>query len=702
MHNYQLHNTNILLGGQQKWDIVLESDGKLYVKDFHISPVSSNVPYNDVVEETLLNYSHQENLKKYYKKVMGNFYRICPDSEFSNMWPSTQDKKYSDTYIAGVKRTKIFNTYKKQFEFLCPIWLEYLDQPIKFIFEVVGNNGVVIGSKSMVLSPMGKPYHDKFVKYFRDYIKYVGLDRDTPQNDYSINLLTKKANIYGLDVSTGVMKRCNCDYVVTNLLSRERPMMENDFMLCNVYKMNNLISHHLFNFNFIFNIDDILSHIVEDSLIGNNIIINIKTVIGDETLPVKSFYTNYENIGRYVIGEGKPANIFSYLNDYKYIHQIDKNKFDQQICHWSIDGNNEYIFNLYKGFGSMYYDHNKRKYINNRYFNSPDLSRAQYMKHFNNLNWCNFDTEFDMDDMNDFELEISDWFEKSSNFNSNWVNNVKYNLDDNPEDLYVYLGICTGDDLLRMRLYNTLNIDKHISCRFINKKLLIISDDINLLTYRGFRNALRTISFDEVKKLCSNQELLDTYSAIYRLKTKIEKHIIFPRNIKLTSTLTQTLADGPSPMVREVDYIKSDGVKVMQRYDGILKPTFIDLNDNTFFNFVYTKRDVDDSELYLLNNYNGYPAIYPSLNYYYIDRNRANSFLPNQVEYKCACKSTVLVIEDNIHKIIDKPNNIDQAIRDIISKANKTTNNIDYLMSLYKYKYNELENGKYDINIELK
>ena len=59
MQNYQLYNTNILLGGQQKWDIVLESDGGLYIKDFHITPVSDNIPYNRKVNENLMNYSQR-------------------------------------------------------------------------------------------------------------------------------------------------------------------------------------------------------------------------------------------------------------------------------------------------------------------------------------------------------------------------------------------------------------------------------------------------------------------------------------------------------------------------------------------------------------------------------------------------------------------------------------------------------------------
>ena len=717
MQNYQLYNTNVLLGGQQKWDIILESDGNLHIKDFHISPISDNVPYNTVVNEDLLNYSHQENLRSFYKKVQSNFYSICPDPEFSNMWPSMSDKKYSDLYIAGAKRAKTYAIYGKQFEFLCPVWIEYINKPLKFVFEIMGDSGVVIGSKSISFAPVGRSFHDKFVTYFEKYIDYIGLNSTETTGDFSIDLSTKKAEVYGLDVSSGIMKYCNCDYLAKNLVSRERPMMENDFMICDVFKSNHIINHHLFNFNFIFNIDDILSHVVEDTLIGNAMKLNVKVFIGDDKLTKKSFYTNYEAISRYVINSknNKSANIFSYLNDYKYIDQMDKNKFDQQICHWSIDGNNSYIFNLYKGFGSMYYDHHKRKYMNNRYFNSPDLYRAEYMVHFNNLNWCNFDLDFDLNDMDSFELEKKvlikennrtvekSWEELSSNFNSNWVNNVKYNNDNIDDDLYIYLGLCTGDDFIRIRLYNTLNIDKNISCRFINDKLLIISDKIDLLTFRGFRNTLKTIIFDDIYAMCGdNQELKDTYNALMRLKSKIEDHIIYPKNIKLMSSVSQTLADGPHPSVREVTYVKNDVIKTIQRYDGYLRPTFIDLDDPLFFNFTYVKKDVPEDKMYLLHNYEGYPAIYPSLDYYYVQKHSSSTYIPDSIEYKCMDHSRVLVIEDKIHKIIDKPANFDTTIGEIICIENNVTSDMTYLKSLYKYKYNELENGKYDINIELK
>ena len=59
-----------------KWDIIVDSDASdLYVSDFHITPISEQISYNRYSYDTLLNYSHQYNIKKYYEKVRGSFYQ---------------------------------------------------------------------------------------------------------------------------------------------------------------------------------------------------------------------------------------------------------------------------------------------------------------------------------------------------------------------------------------------------------------------------------------------------------------------------------------------------------------------------------------------------------------------------------------------------------------------------------------------------
>ena len=727
MQNYQLYNTNILLGGQQKWDIVLESDGSLYIKDFHITPISDNISYNRKVDENLMNYSHQENLKHYYKNISSDFYNIGLDYEFNHMFPIESNKLYSDICISGVKRSKSYQLYKKQYELLCPVWFENIDGDISFIIEVKGHTGVTIATKTLRLTEkVGRSYHNKFISYLKKYIDYINLNNNPSDNCIYIDLENKKSYICGLEVKTGNLINKECNYVVDNLLSRERPLMENDFMLCSLYKNNDMIVRNLFNFNFCFNIEDIVSHTIEKELKGNIINITIKACVGGKELPIKSFFTNYESINRYEIinsndiDEHHESNIFSYLNDYKYIDFIDINKFDPQICHWSINSNNDYIFNLYAGFGSFYIDRDKKnQYINNRYFNSPDLYNDKYDVYLNNYNWCNANYNFKLNDMNNFILEHTPVGEKnfeeiSSNFKNKWINNVQYN-DLNEEinnlvgdELYVYLGLCSSDELMKIRLFDGfVSITPRTLCNSVGNKLLIVSDiDSNECVFYSFRNILRNFNTDDATGP------IDTINKIKYLKEKL-LNIKFPKNIRFYKTIDNKIIDGPSISVKEIEYIKNDSKtsKTIQRYDGKLKPTFIDIYSDYFKNFIYYKKHINDIDKSILNIYSDkYKPIYPSIGYYFIEKRPIEYSksdiidLNNCIEYKWMNDSNVLVINDYIHKIITtSSDNIENDIKRIICESNNMgLENVDYLFSLYNYKYEKIEDEKYSIKIELK
>ena len=74
MENYQLYRTNVLLGGQMQYDLILNHED---ITDFHISPISDKVAYNHHIVDNLLNNSHQENIKEFYKKCRRNINCGC-------------------------------------------------------------------------------------------------------------------------------------------------------------------------------------------------------------------------------------------------------------------------------------------------------------------------------------------------------------------------------------------------------------------------------------------------------------------------------------------------------------------------------------------------------------------------------------------------------------------------------------------------
>ena len=130
------------MSGQMKMDLIINSfQNTLYVSDFHLTPISENTPYIYNSEETLINNSHQDNIKTYYANNKGSFYNDCINTEFKHNWPIICKKdevinSYSNIYDMGCKRSKRYHEYNKQFEFFCPLWLEHVNQEITFKIDV--------------------------------------------------------------------------------------------------------------------------------------------------------------------------------------------------------------------------------------------------------------------------------------------------------------------------------------------------------------------------------------------------------------------------------------------------------------------------------------------------------------------------------------------------------------------------------------
>ena len=139
MNSYRLHRTNILLGGQMKYDLIMGDN--MTINDIHITPVVDIAPYNRYTDDNLLNYSHQENIKRFYQQTQGSFYNTFVDTKITSDYPmvpgSDTDetvKNYDDSVFAGCSRMK-YSIYKKQFQLFVPVWLE--DKVDDLYFEII-------------------------------------------------------------------------------------------------------------------------------------------------------------------------------------------------------------------------------------------------------------------------------------------------------------------------------------------------------------------------------------------------------------------------------------------------------------------------------------------------------------------------------------------------------------------------------------
>lgn len=366
MNNYQLYRTNVALGGQLKWDLILSGNGKsVYVSEFHISPISKNISFVYNQNDNLLNNSHTDNVKNFYAKT-SEFYKEMLDSKFSNTYPvMINDNLYSNIYDMGCRRSKSFCIYNKQFEYLCPLWIEHLNGDLSFNITVKNFNNKnknVISSVRLSLTKNDAKYHNKFVEYFNEYIEDAKLDKG---DDELINVDFKKnkTTIKGLDVKTGLFEIKNTK-LINDLIYSERPLMDNDNLIIKQFENNNLICKQLFNFNICFNMEDIIPKNIVNMLYGKNVVITITALVNGIELEKQDFYTNYEYIGN------DSKNVLDYLYDYKCIDLLSKNKFCQSTCHWCLSDNTDYMFNLYKGFDDL------KLYSLNKKTNSIKLDKS--------------------------------------------------------------------------------------------------------------------------------------------------------------------------------------------------------------------------------------------------------------------------------------------------------------------------------------
>ena len=70
MENYQLYRTNVLLGGQMKYDIILGTDNYgLMVENFNITPISDNIYYDKYPKSLIRNTSSSANSSKHSDNI---------------------------------------------------------------------------------------------------------------------------------------------------------------------------------------------------------------------------------------------------------------------------------------------------------------------------------------------------------------------------------------------------------------------------------------------------------------------------------------------------------------------------------------------------------------------------------------------------------------------------------------------------------
>lgn len=746
MVNYQLYRTNPKLGGQMKLDLVIGKTGdELSIQDLHITPINYKVPYNRYSYENLTSYTHQENISRFYKNTQGSFYKELTDKKLVNPWPIISKNSYDthdNTYEMGLRRMR-YELYGKQFNFLIPLWLEKVED-LSFDIEVWSSDenghisntsdGVQRGLIEKTLKIFDQTPENKFSKYIKDYFDYVGISKGN-NNCLSIHLDKESAQISGLNVESGINSVIDLPYLVQNLTSRERPLLEFDNMIINQFEDNRMIASQLMNFNICFNLEDIIPSYFIPEFMGGRFGIKVFATVNGERLDIVDFFSNYEYISKRECGpislrskdgkstKAKAPNVLDYLKDYGCIDLIDKNKIVQSTIHWSLVGNNDYILNVYEGFGGYIKNGSNIVKIPHSYNNTPDLLSKKYAESLNNMGWTNY---IELDYLNNELLSsisgnIVGYYTIASDFSKEWVNNIKYN-DNNSSIKLKVLSIFTDEVISQdPEEFETLFKDNyHLTIMTGTAKQLLWKDDEGFLVfisnnrdYLTFKGILNILNTEDWGNNVSDQ--LKSYLVCLKNIMNSADPSSNPPMIQLKSTVDLVKTKSPSLSATEHEYVKNDKESsYVLRYSGKIRPTFIRPNDINF-NFEYSKDLVDDynSKKYKYKQYDGSGLTpkFPSIGYFSITSIKQDYSIPtinpNQQEFTRFNNNSVILIPDEISIKVESDKN-GEGIESAIDESLKFIDmNKDYVKTLYKTSINfEYADGidvyNYDVKLKLK
>jgi hypothetical protein len=530
----------------------------------------------------------------------------------------------------GAKRAR-YSIYGKEVEIFCPVWLEDVTlvngwKPISFVFDVKNSNGLVLCSKVLEinLEESKGDFHDKFTKYLYQYIEDIELD----DHMIHIDLDDNTASITGIDASTGLSKTINIDKLVQDLTDKERLLMDADSMIIEQYENNQMISKQLFNFNFLFNMEDFFPPVIMNMINGNQVILDVRVKVGNEELEIKDFYTNYDYIPSICVHELEKkidVNIFESLKDNKDIDLIDKNKITQRICHWSIVGDDEYIFNVYPEFGGFYISDNDEVHkIGQLYQNTPNIWLEKYSRGANTNGWANNYPITSIEQYIKLGLSVDELKQRATDTKNPWIKHVKY-TNQPDDDLYILLMPCDGNVWLTVendmiskqgqegyfvyqneddRLYARWFVDYGVLCLFCNE---------------GEDNTMNTLSFGGLTKLIKilKNELNNKPEWVAEWVEPIHDWItsvVSPTMITLNKKLGFMFAQGPGGSELE-HYGTRESTKLI-RMGGYIRPSFVDIKDNNVHTKIKLSKEDYNTSVFPKYHNTGYPPKYPSLRYY--------------------------------------------------------------------------------------
>ena len=660
MNNYQLYRTNVKLGGQVAWNLILDDtpDGKLKVSYFDVTPISPYVDYKYGQNTDCLRYSHQENVRELYNQVKGQFYEACINPELKTIYPILGENKITrdPSLETGCSRIS-YNRYHKQLQYLCPLWLEDFDSSKILKFEISlcsEDEQTVLSTRSLILDANIDDYHDVFVDYMNNYVDSLNEGESIGDDLLNINIVDKLASVTGLDIASGDIVSKDISNLVPNLYDRERPLMETDYMLIDNYHTSEMICKQLFNFNLVFDIADLVSNIVNNMLRGDSFNIKVDVYTGVKSivegreriiwtpLDKKAFDADYSDIKQY-------KDILTYLDDINYIDFVHKNKLDQDICHWTLRDNEDYIFNLYSGFSTI------TPYF---YKDAPNYWDSDKE---NSLTWCKHYEVNSIQSMYDMIIK-DDFVDTVFNPSKNFVEMSEFDLQDRLGLNTKFLSTFSIEGLDDIRVDEVIN---QLNIKNLTKYIFLVHTgdgeyDFTAYTQEENNQIINAVEYSSdtraeyivivyspydshfIMFTAKNSEYLISYKYIVNILnytsdssddteenplqdintiTTILNNIIQPNIVYIYNSLSTRKVDSPWINTTEISYVKNNYDRVLAiRYDGKIKPKFSDFVDQIWYRIkLMTEREFATDKIWQRTQTQGFLPNYPSVDYYNLE-----------------------------------------------------------------------------------
>lgn len=652
----QLMKTTPYLSGQHRLDVCLKKESlrnksgekldknnwTIVTGDCHLSPLSENIPFTDSIERNFFSQTYGDNLKVLYSQLKDDFFRDIPQIKSQNILyeESTNSDAYSwidttdHTYECGMRRLR-FQKYGKQFSWLCPLWIENsnLINGLFFIMTITGDTAKKHTMKLKIdLSEELKKSLIEWLNGISSDLLYIDIDKE-------------RATITGANPEFGTPVTCDVSYIVPQLIDRERPIMETNSTLNQLFSSNNIIARQLINFNFCFSPEDVIpSHIIQE-FYGHRWKVIVDAYYNNEQLDKVDFLSNYEELPSYVIEnssgsiKSKP-NVFSYLDDNQYIDYMYINKTTQVDPYWSLVENPDYIYNFYNGFSSWYLTDEGFKQTMGLTMNQPDVEHDDFYEQYNNIGWCEI-----------YDYTHTTWSTETlilleQNYRHNghkcthikygpgkvtWINGLKFDCTYEdptafPSGNFKLIMCLTGDDPAGQMNIKVIKIgegDDELYC------IIVPSGHEN--TDNSLKNKLTVKSLiTQVPNMNGDGDVVQAISNFFH---SVMPKIIWPTKIIFKKSIQPIKADSPDADTTEIEYIKQEynNKSYIFRYSGAIRPYFIPTDSMYYYNIDYHFKKWSNSELEnpeavrALKEYNdnlnrGYNPNYPSIGFYALEK----------------------------------------------------------------------------------